>query len=338
MRVNRIRLWTACLTLPLAVIVVQSASAGASTPTSSQPAPKGTHIKAPSCNTKLNDTAANKAVVIKQTHVNGQTLTSIKAGCNSYTFIGAPGMTYSYSATGASITTPNTKTNGTVASLSLSDVYANAIAVGFSQSQAEEMVAQAMATTTGVAFKAVSSTGTAVKARLSKSVTSSTAATTIIGTPCVWILHANGGQATGRACDIQTLVQQNGGDWYIGDSITSSGHNGTWWNNLTRLDANDNYVKGNSIVEWQPSGFVNTGSCQTYNESVGWNGIGVGSSQTVCPSGIGPEWSDPTTGSGAEWRGCSGNTQSAPDVDIIHSPPNVSDSITVSLGLTWAWC
>ena len=337
MQANRSRLWIACLTLPLAIIVLAS-SAGATPSASAHPKTNVTHNTVANCALKLNGTVANKVVISKQTRANGQSLTSVRAGCNSYIFVGTAGMSYSYSATGATIITPNTKTSGSVVGISVSTVYANAIAVGFSKAQADEMVAQTAITTAGAAISAPSSKATVSTARSTKSSLSSSASATIIATPCASIKSANGGQATGRACDIMTLVQRSGENWYIGDSITASGHNGTWWNNLTKLNASDNYVKGNSVVEWQPSGFVNTGSCQTYNESIGWNGIGIGSTQTVCPSGLGPEWANPTTGSGAQWTGCSTNTQSAPAVDVIHSPPNASDAMYVRINLAWAWC
>jgi hypothetical protein len=169
---------------------------------------------------------------------------------------------------------------------------------------------------------------------------SQTSSGTYLGSPCVSITSANGGQATGKACDMMSLLftTDNGNNWFISDSINASGHNGTWWNNLTKMYANDNYVGGNNIVEWQPQGFVSTGSCTSYNEGINFFGATVGATQTVCPSGLGPQWSDPTTGAGAQWTGCSGNTQGAPSVDVLNSPPGVSDAMQVRLGLSWAWC
>ncbi len=266
-------------------------------------------------------TSASVSKSVKKV-ADGQALTVVNADCTSIIYAGPVGSTVSYQVTSNSSTAafkvPNLK-NRAIPPASIADAAAfrDITAVGFSKAQAEAMIASA--------------TGEKVSSSLHSYIR-------ILGTPCVAIRHANGGQATGRTCDIMTLIQRNGYNWYIGDKLTTSGHNGTWWNNLNLLRGGDSYTKGNSVVEWNPSGYQKRGSCHTVSESVGWNGSGVSSSQTVCPDGIGPSNADPTTGFASQWTGCSSTIQSSPGVDIIHSPPNASASNRVFLRLAWSWC
>jgi hypothetical protein len=272
-----------------------------------------------------------KAQTTRQALADGQTAISVRSGCNSYKFVGSAGISYSYAGGTADVVTPS---SNSTSGIGYSTIYDNAIAVGFSKAQAEAMVANAkktVAEVTGNSPKTKSTTS----ARTKK--TNSVSSLPIIGSPCV-NGNFNGGQATGRTCDVQTLVQSNSSGRYINDDITTSGHNGTWWNNLTNLSGNDNYAHGNNIVKWNPTVFRPTGSCSTFNEGISFDGLNLGDSETVCAAGLGPEWSDPTTGNGAEWNGCSGNTQGAPSTDVVDNPSGVSSSMVVRLNMSWAWC
>jgi hypothetical protein len=265
---------------------------------------------------------------------NGQTATTVQSGCYTYKYVGATGSSYAFSQGAATLSVPNSKvTPGATLGLSSNTVYDNAVAVGFTPEEATQIANQASAVGNSLAM-----TSSARASRIKSMATGNGPAKgTIIGSPCVSV-SGNGGAATGRTCDVQVIMQSTGQDWYIGDQLTSSGHDDTTWNNLTQLTGNDNYVGGNSIVEWNPSGFQSTGNCTSYNESIGYNGVGIGSTQTVCPSGIGPQWPNPTTGQGVTWTGCSSNTQGAPGVDLLHSPAGVSDSMVVRITVGWAWC
>ena len=322
---------TLCLSLSI-ILPASSADAGAKRSSSTQ-----STLAVPDCTgTPVNPTTN---VTANSLMADGQTLTNVQSGCYNYKFVGAAGSSFTFSQGGATFSVPNSKgISSATFGLSASTVYDNAVAVGFTSAEATQIANQASAVGNSLASSSNALRPTSIAPRIKSMATGNGPAKgTIIGSPCVSV-SGNGGAATGRTCDVQVIMQSVGQDWYIGDQLTSSGHDNTTWNNLTQLTGNDNYVGGNSIVEWNPSGFQSTGNCTQYNESIGFNGIGIGSTQTVCPSGIGPQWPNPTTGQGVTWTGCSGNTQGAPGVDLLHSPAGVSDSMVVRITVAWAWC
>jgi len=121
----------------------------------------------------------------------------------------------------------------------------------------------------------------------------------IINSWCV-NTSGDGGTAWGHGCITQKMMQQNGGDWYIGDSITGSGNdnNGATGNSLTGLQVRNDYPSGNTVVQYNPSGTITRGSCSNFNPGLSWNGISVSASATICPSNEQPAFNG-NTGFGA---------------------------------------
>ena len=202
-------------------------------------------------------------------------------------------------------------------------VQSEALAVGYSAVEAAQISPQ------------LSGSPTAATTSDSVSQAASTLVGTIIGSACANVT-GDGGHAYGKACIIQTLMQQNGLDWYIGDEITSSANDsGSFWK-LTGLQAWDTYGSGNTIVRWKPSATYNASACSNVTYSLSYNGIGISASDIICPDRVDPKfWGN--YGYGTNWTGCDVHqyVEGAPSVDLDHNPPNASPSVTVHVYIWW---
>lgn len=308
----------------------------------------------------------------------GQAMTSVQSGCTSYTFIGATSFTLSPTGASLVSPDLRTMINNGYTGISLSVVYNNAIAGGFfTQQQAHMLVANVAktvsheveqaairASSTSVSSKKARSPEAAkvrrvlrassnisrqlvstftTKSKVPQSIVAHTIKPgTILASPCVALKNVNGGAGGGETCDVITMVQENGPNdqnWYLGDELTTSGSESNWDTNLESLTGNDKYANGNQIVKWDPSSSRTQGSCSSISENLTYDGVGVSSTDSVCPNKISPEWYAPTTGSGVTWSGCDGtDILGAPGVDVLHSPPGTSLKMVVRIKMSWGIC
>jgi hypothetical protein len=195
----------------------------------------------------------------------------------------------------------------------------DALAVGFTSTQAARIAAGTTAAHT---------------------VTPMTAPGTIIYSGCA-NYTGDAGNAYGRACDVQKMMQDNGGgDWYVGDQVTGSGNNNDWWNSLTGLAGYVSYGPNNTIVEYAPNGTTSVGNCTTVGFSLGWNGVGLNTSSQVCPGTLSPYGPPSNTVFGAHWSGCNTGalTQGVNSDDVDHSPSGAASAPNVSVAIWWNHC
>ncbi|MDT4990625.1 MAG: hypothetical protein QOH97_517 [Actinoplanes sp.] len=126
-------------------------------------------------------------------------------------------------------------------------------------------------------------------------------------------------------CDVREKVQDNGGgDWYMGDEMSGSvQRTGYEW--LYSSYGGVAYPSGNTMPKWAPTGELHPSACGENTAKVGYQGVELSSTTTICPDKI-----DPLTnnlgGSGLEefWHGCDDGTIGLNPVDVIHSPPSAS--------------
>jgi hypothetical protein len=163
----------------------------------------------------------------------------------------------------------------------------------------------------------------------------------IISSPCASVT-GDGGDAWGRACDVQKMMQDNGGgNWYVGDQVTGSADNS--WNSLydiTGLAADVNYGSGNSIIQWQPNSTVSTGSCTTRGYSLNYNYVNVSTSSTICPDRMDPDGPS-NTRFGGHWSGCDkwgSDTEGVNSVDVVSDPSNATANPGLGVTIWWADC
>jgi hypothetical protein len=147
----------------------------------------------------------------------------------------------------------------------------------------------------------------------------------------------NSNQTHGHACIVQKLMQDNGGgDWYVGDEITSSGWGTDYWWKLSGLQAWDQFGANNTIVQYSPQSTQHPSACGTVTFSLAYNGIGVSASSNVCPDRLDPKfWG--STGFGTNWTGCApvNYVESAPGVDVDHNPWNASQYASINVYIWW---
>lgn len=223
----------------------------------------------------------------------------------------------------ASATMPDQKgSSGSSASdVTPAEVYADAIAAGMPKADAVQMRTRAE--------RAVSTAARVLADAVSPNV--------ILQSPTCAKVSINPGN-NGESCDLPEIIQEKGADWWIGDQITTSGHYNSTFEGLERVAGRDNYTAHNQIDAWRPSGTSGTNCNGSTTVSLSYAGAGLSSSVDACGGSIGPISAAPTTGQGAYWGGCSGNTEGAPEVDGLYSPSDASDSYTQYVSMSWGVC
>ncbi|WP_370100437.1 hypothetical protein [Streptacidiphilus sp. MAP12-20] len=225
----------------------------------------------------------------------------------------------------AQVNTPNLKTtfhgDGRAAAFgymaSGASVIANAEAVGFTPAQAAKIAASA-----------------APKGRI---MPLDTSVGGIIQSPCASV-SGDAGNAWGQTCDIQKMLENDGGgNWYVGDQVTGSGNDPDWYASLSGLAADINYGGGNSMKQWDPSGYRDAGQCGTLSTSASWNGIGVSASSPLCPDHIDIDGRATAQNYGSHWSGHdTGNrTEGVASSDVVYSPGNASSNPGLTVSIWW---
>lgn len=164
----------------------------------------------------------------------------------------------------------------------------------------------------------------------------------IIQTPCASV-SGDSGQAYGRTCDVQKMVQDNGGgNWIIGDEVTGSGNDtGPYrWNTLTNLTAYVNYGANNTIVQWTPNSSIYEGSCSTVSLGLTYDGVSLSDTQTICPDREDPYGTNTGNKFGSSWSGCDSNNfvEGVNAVDVDNNPSNASDWPGLTVSISWGYC
>ncbi|MBV8194550.1 MAG: hypothetical protein JOY80_03390 [Candidatus Dormibacteraeota bacterium] len=150
---------------------------------------------------------------------------------------------------------------------------------------------------------------------------------------CVTMTPSNG---YGRACDLQQMLSQNGGDWYLSDAMTMSAHygNGFFSPSLEFMYVYAKWSANNSEVQWSPtSNGIDVGNCQQTSVGVAYI-VSVSETWTVCPV----KWGLYTLNStqfGSYWSGQSQNWEGVDAVDVVHDPPNASPGTTLYAYMYW---
>jgi hypothetical protein len=156
-------------------------------------------------------------------------------------------------------------------------------------------------------------------------------------------VSGDGGDAYGRACDIQRMVQDNGGgNWIIGDEVTSSGNDtGPFrWDILEGLTAYVNYGANNTIVKWVPNSTVTEGNCSTVSLGLSYDGVSLSDTQTICPDRMDPYGTNTSNKFGSSWSGCDdpAYTEGTNSVDVDNNPWNASAWPGITVGISWGYC
>ncbi|HEX6500215.1 MAG TPA: hypothetical protein VF054_14470 [Micromonosporaceae bacterium] len=156
-----------------------------------------------------------------------------------------------------------------------------------------------------------------------------------------WCVDTTGdsGYAWGHGCVVQKIIQMNGGDWYLGDQISGTANDQSGFNTGNSLEAfrvRDDYPSGNTVVQYNPTGTVSTGSCTTFTPSLTYDGVTVSASANLCADNEQPSFNG-SIGYGAKWNGCDGFEQDegVSAVSVIHSPSGASVSATLYVTIWW---
>lgn len=143
----------------------------------------------------------------------------------------------------------------------------------------------------------------------------------------------DGGRAHIHFCDVQSVVQRNGSDWYVGDEMTGTAQD-TLHNLFTTIGANI-YGGGNTLVKWSPSGRINPSACASNTASVSWNGFSLSSTANACPDFIDPRVNPYGPGFGEYWHGFTHAAVGLNPVDVVHNPPSASPWASLHWYLHW---
>jgi len=146
-------------------------------------------------------------------------------------------------------------------------------------------------------------------------------------------VRGDAGHANARVCDVQTIISQNGGDWYIGDNLSGTASDNDWWYNLRSFTAQVVYPQGNSMVQWSPTGQLHPSACTNKTIGFAYGGVSIGQSFESCPDVVSPFVSD--TKFGEIWLGNTSDAVGLGAVDVVHNPNNVSPAAQVQLGISW---
>jgi hypothetical protein len=150
-------------------------------------------------------------------------------------------------------------------------------------------------------------------------------------------VYGDSNHAHGHGCIERIIIQQNGGDWYLGDEISGTGNDTGSSNSLTGFQVRDDYPNGNTIVQYSPSGTVNRSSCGTFNPSLTYKAISISSSSDVCADKVQPALNG-SRGYGVHWSGCDGfdEAEGLSSVSVVHSPSGASVASTLNATVWWA--
>ena len=158
--------------------------------------------------------------------------------------------------------------------------------------------------------------------------------TSIYDSWCVTLTPSGG---YGQACDLQSLIQQNGADWYLSDETTYSAHygNGLFSPSLEFMYDYIAWQSGNSIVKWTPvSAGIPVNQCEQTTVSISFI-VGLSQTFTVCPQKWGM-YTKSTTQFGVYWSGQSQSWEGIDDIDVVHSPPSANANSTLHVYMFWA--
>lgn len=150
-----------------------------------------------------------------------------------------------------------------------------------------------------------------------------------------WCVSVSGdsNRAYGHVCDVEKVMQQNGGDWYIGDEVTGTGRD--TGNGLYSFLGADFYGSGNTLVKWAPSGTLHPSTCNTVTFGLSYGAASVSSTATLCPDTIDPVLNAYGPGFGEFWHGNTKSYVGLNPVDVIHDPPGASPSGSLHVYIHW---
>lgn len=146
-------------------------------------------------------------------------------------------------------------------------------------------------------------------------------------------IHSGVAYATEHFCDIQYLDQASGGNWYLSDTMSGTGRD-TYWKLYQEKGANY-YGSGNTVVNLDPTGRVNRGSCGNVTFSVAYSGVSVSSTADLCPSYVDPWLNAKGPGFGEIWYGSTHDYVGLNPVDVIHDPPGASPALNLLVAEVW---
>jgi hypothetical protein len=199
-------------------------------------------------------------------------------------------------------------------------VYWDALGAGMSEAEAQHMASEMGGSIPGVA---------------------PAASTNIFNSACATIAGGTDGGIQGRACLVQTFLQQKPGQWYIENKIQSSAASTKHGiQPLTQEKAWYCYCANGFTydrVAWQPARAYGV-SGVPISLSASFAGFSVSVSLTVFPESVGPVTpsgiSQPAFGS--IWKGQNAATwDQANSVAIIHNGPGSPSNARVNLTLVW---
>lgn len=173
-------------------------------------------------------------------------------------------------------------------------------------------------------------------AQASSTSRSVTASASIFNSLCINLnadIHSGKAFATEHFCDVQYLDQASGGNWYLSDSMSGTGRD-TYWN-LYQEKGTNYYGSGNSVVNWNPTGKVDRGSCGNVTFSVAYAGVSVSSTADLCPNYIDPWLNAKGPGFGEIWYGSTHDYVGLNPVDVIHDPPGASPALNLLVAEVW---
>jgi hypothetical protein len=193
-------------------------------------------------------------------------------------------------------------------------VYDEALAVGFT-------TAQAAATAKALG---ISVPGTASKSAVSDA--------KILGSACANV--TNSSHLAVHDCLLLELLQSSGSHWYLGLKISASARYGGGENLFEFSGYSSASQSNNSLASYSPQSTVpiTNNDCTTETASLGYNGTGLASTETVCPDNWGPYFNG-NAGFGSIWKGCSPDDGSiwegAPSVSVMNDPDGGHDYIGI---------
>lgn len=159
-----------------------------------------------------------------------------------------------------------------------------------------------------------------------------TSASSIYDSWCVDV-YGDSNRAKGHVCNVESILQQNGSDWYLGDEVTGTGHDGS--RGLFSFLGADFYGSGNTLVKWAPSGTVRPSACNTVTYGLTWGAASISSTATLCPDKIDPVLNAYGPGFGEFWHGSTTGYVGLNPVDVIHDPANASPTGSLHVYIHW---
>lgn len=138
-----------------------------------------------------------------------------------------------------------------------------------------------------------------------------------------------------HACEVKTITYQSGNDWYMSDNMSTSSFDHNGWLGAATENA---YIGGNTVVEWNPGGPVDTPTnCQQKTVGITFYGVNVSNTFTECPDWMGV-WVIYGGTYGTQMGQNNFTNNSAyhymAGVDLVHSPPGYYPESTLH---TYIW-